>query len=69
MALNIPGPAQFPGVDREMPYAFIGDEAFALSPNILRPYSGTQLEERKSIQLPAFPGQKIYRMRIWDFIQ
>ena len=47
--LNIPGPTQFPGVDREMPYAFIGDEAFALSTNILRPYSGTQLEERKRV--------------------
>jgi len=32
-----------------MPYTFIGDEAFSLSPVILRPYSGKVLSDTKRI--------------------
>ncbi|CAL1299096.1 unnamed protein product [Larinioides sclopetarius] len=32
-----------------MPYTFIGDEAFSLSPHIMRPFSGKVLPEKKRI--------------------
>lgn len=47
--LNIPRPQPLPGTATRMPYTFIGDEAFSLSPNIMRPFSGKVLSEKKRI--------------------
>lgn len=37
-SLNIPNDKPLPGSDREMPHVFVGDEAFPLMKNLLRPY-------------------------------
>ena len=48
--LNIPKGQPLPGtVGPNMPYTFIGDEAFSLSRNVMRPYSGKVLSHKKKI--------------------
>ncbi|KAG8228652.1 hypothetical protein J437_LFUL008303 [Ladona fulva] len=48
--LNIPAEIIIKGtVDTITPYSFVGDEAFGLSENILRPYGGKILPEKKKI--------------------
>lgn len=48
--LNLPrGVAQLPGSAIETPCFFVGDEAFQLTRNMMRPYSGRGLEETKRI--------------------
>lgn len=37
--LNIPSPAKLPGTNDKVPYVFIGDEAFPLMENLMKPYS------------------------------
>jgi hypothetical protein len=37
--LDIPNPVALPGTDDDVPYVFIGDEAFALMENVMKPYS------------------------------
>lgn len=39
-SLNLPQPRALPMRNKEIPYYFIGDEAFALSENIMKVYSG-----------------------------
>lgn len=38
--LNLPQPHPLPGSNIDVPYIFLGDGAFALSENIMKPYSG-----------------------------
>lgn len=38
--LNIPKTQSLPGTNTKMPYIFIGDEAFSLSSNVMRHFSG-----------------------------
>lgn len=47
--LNLPTPAQLDESNVDLPYIFVGDEAFALHENILRPFSGQQLNATKSV--------------------
>jgi hypothetical protein len=47
--LNIPKESNIPGVPNDLPYFFIGDEAFSISEHILRPYPGTNLNFTKRI--------------------
>lgn len=48
--LNIPRGKQLPGTGGpSMPYVFVGDEAFGLSQNILRPYAGKFLSHKKRV--------------------
>jgi len=48
--LNVPqGQIQLPGNNESMPYFFIGDQAFPLMKNFMRPYNGQRLEEKKQI--------------------
>ncbi|CAI6357997.1 unnamed protein product [Macrosiphum euphorbiae] len=46
-SLNIPSPNFIPGINIPIPYAFVGDEAFGLSTNVLRPYAGKYLQDIK----------------------
>lgn len=49
-SLNFPRPATLRTRDKEIPYFFIGDEAFALSENVMKPFSG------------YFPRQSLQRL-------
>lgn len=67
--LNIPTGKPLPGMDHPaLPYVFVGDEAFSLSQNVLRPYSGKFLSEKKmNFQLQTISSSKICGMLVWDF--
>ncbi|XP_068992408.1 uncharacterized protein [Neodiprion pinetum] len=48
--LNIPeGASKLSGSDIQMPYFFIGDEAFPIGQHLMRPFTGNYLGERKNI--------------------
>lgn len=38
--LNFPAPSNLPDRNEDVPFVFVADEAFALSENIMKPYSG-----------------------------
>ncbi|XP_050506192.1 uncharacterized protein LOC126884296 [Diabrotica virgifera virgifera] len=40
--LNLPELEPLPGRTKAVPFVFLGDDAFPLSPNLLKPYPGTQ---------------------------
>ena len=48
-SLNIPACSPLPGTSVMAPYVIVGDEAFPLRSNLLRPYPGKYLEESKAI--------------------
>ncbi|XP_039763959.1 protein ALP1-like [Pararge aegeria] len=52
--LPIPVPKPLPGSQNETPFVFVGDEAFSISNNVMRPYSGKHL----SVQ------QRVYNYRL-----
>lgn len=54
--LRIPQNKCLPGSTDEMPHAFVADEAFPLSQNIMRPYPGNQL--------PGNQEKKIFNYRL-----
>lgn len=41
--LNIPPPVQLPGREIPVPHVLVGDDAFAMKPTLLKPYSGRNL--------------------------
>ena len=47
-SLGIPEPAQLPNSQRLLPFVFLGDDAFALTDNLMKPYpqAGLNLERR-----------------------
>ncbi|XP_011874591.1 PREDICTED: uncharacterized protein LOC105565753, partial [Vollenhovia emeryi] len=48
--LNIPkGKTHLPGSEKKTPFYFVGDEAFQMSTNMMRPYPGRNLNEEKKI--------------------
>lgn len=38
-SLNLPPPKELPSTNEKMPHFFVGDEAFPLQTNLMRPYS------------------------------
>lgn len=48
-ALNIPEPATLPNSDRKLPFVFVGDDAFALTTNFMKPFSQTGLAPNEAI--------------------
>ncbi|CAH1999568.1 unnamed protein product [Acanthoscelides obtectus] len=42
--LNFPEPETLKGMQRKIPYFFIGDEAFAFTDSLMKPFSGTHLK-------------------------
>ena len=47
--LNLPGPAKIPDTNIEVPYVFVGDEAFPLLENLMRPFPRRNLSGEKRI--------------------
>lgn len=47
--LNIPPPKALPGREVPVPYTLVGDDAFALSPNLLKPYGQRNLNASQRI--------------------
>ena len=47
--LKVPDDTPFPDTSRAMPYVFVGDEAFAVSPHVMRPYANRGLSIPKRI--------------------
>lgn len=47
--LHVPDPRQLPGTTKKCPYVFVGDEAFQLLPNFMKPYNRAALDNDKTI--------------------
>lgn len=47
--LNIPNARELPGSNKTFPYVFVGDEAFQLLPNFMKPYNRAVLTDEKRI--------------------
>ncbi|CAK1579418.1 unnamed protein product [Parnassius mnemosyne] len=47
--LNIPEPITLPAFSKELPFVFVGDEAFQLTPNVMKPYRRTDFTDNKKI--------------------
>ena len=45
--MMLPDPEPLPGIVPPMPYVFVADDAFALSPEIMKPYPGSQVKGSK----------------------
>lgn len=50
--LNLPEKAYIPGTDVESPFVFVGDEAFPLKPNLMRPYPGNYILNSQQHEVP-----------------
>ena len=48
-SLALPPPRSLPGTTTVVPYVFVGDEAFPLRTNLMRPYPGKYLPEAEAI--------------------
>lgn len=53
-ALNIPQPEPLPGRELEVPYVIVADDAFALKPNIMKPFPGHNLS----------PSERVFSYRL-----
>ncbi|KAJ8913932.1 hypothetical protein NQ315_005730 [Exocentrus adspersus] len=53
--INVPAPSNLPGRNQHVPFVFVADEAFALSENIMKPYSGVH---------PKGSKERIYNYRL-----
>ncbi|KAG1657412.1 Protein ALP1-like [Nymphon striatum] len=47
--LDLPPPCRVPGSEKDFPFVFVGDEAFPLKENLLRPYPGRSLNHDRQI--------------------
>lgn len=54
--LGIPGPKLLPNSIKQLPCAFVGDEAFPLKCYMMRPYPGRGLTEVRRIFNYVFQG-------------
>lgn len=52
--LNVPRPEPLPGSNITLPYTFVGDEAFPLRTNLMKPYPFRNLDH----------GQRIFNYRL-----
>lgn len=64
--LNIPPPAPLPNSDIQFPFVFVGDEAYPLRLDLMKPFPHRQLEmDQRVFQLPPFEGTKGCRECLW----
>lgn len=52
--LGIPPPRDVPGAAEKLPYVFVGDEAFPLQENVMRPYPGSRLDDERRVYNYSF---------------
>lgn len=52
-SLHLPDHKCLPNSARQRPYVFVGDDAFALSENLLKRYRQSELNDFRHIQLSA----------------
>ncbi|KAB0801381.1 hypothetical protein PPYR_05735 [Photinus pyralis] len=50
-ALDIPEPKTLPGCNLRLPHVFVGDEAFPLHNNLMRPYPGRQCLNNEEVKI------------------
>lgn len=48
-ALNLPQPSSLPNINERFPFSFVGDEAFALHVNVMKPYAQKYLTEARHV--------------------
>lgn len=49
-ALHLPDPTPLTGQNANVPYVIVADDAFALKPNIMKPFSGRLSRARRCIE-------------------
>lgn len=47
--LSIPSPSNVPGASIKLPYVLVGDEAFPLEENLMRPYPDSQIDDDRRV--------------------
>ena len=47
--LHLPPPSALPGTDIELPYAIVGDDAFALDEHMLKPFNRQKMDRTQQI--------------------
>uniref|UniRef100_A0A1A8BJ72 DDE Tnp4 domain-containing protein n=1 Tax=Nothobranchius kadleci TaxID=1051664 RepID=A0A1A8BJ72_NOTKA len=57
--LNVPPDATLPGTDSTMPYELIGDEAYPLRPDLMKPYPSRNLNHDQRISTTGFPEHAV----------
>ena len=55
--LNLPPPATLEGITNKICYHIVGDDAFPLSENIMKPYPHKNLNKSKRIFTIVYPKQ------------
>ncbi|KAL1457340.1 hypothetical protein MTO96_043512 [Rhipicephalus appendiculatus] len=56
--LGIPPPRNVPGASIRLPYVLVGDEAFPLEVDLMRPYPGSQLDDDRRVFNYNFGGAR-----------
>jgi len=71
--LDLPGDKTLPSNDSRqgtpVPQVLLGDEAFGLSKNLLRPYPSKNLSHEEDIQLQACQSKTSCGVYLWNFEQ
>jgi hypothetical protein len=68
--LELPSDRPLSGTEGpNVPYFFVGDEGFALDKYLLRPFGGSNLSIKKSVQLSLVQSSKVCGMCIWNIEQ
>lgn len=49
--INFPPPKLLPQTNSMMPHVIVGDEAFPLLPNVMRPYPGPQMQNNEAVKI------------------
>lgn len=62
--MHLPSPRPLPLTSNPIPYVFVGDEAFKLTLNVMKPFSG--LHNKRTKKRIFKQGAKSFRTCIWN---